>query len=151
MAAEATRLAAGGLPTAITEIGEASQPFAQMDALLWGRSALPCYEPLFGYRLEMFPAGRLHPGPIFDQVDGATINLADPRCYLALREKDCAPGSPFKSDNIGDALAVAAHRPLRWEKPVWQRVAEVGTLASLAISAWILLMLAGRYFARQPA
>jgi len=43
-------------------------------------SALPCYEPVFGYRLEFFPSGGLTPGPIVGTDD--RLNMVDPRCFL---------------------------------------------------------------------
>jgi hypothetical protein len=105
---------------------------------LVGRSALPCYEPLFGYSLEMFPARQLRPGPITDRIGSDWINMADPRCYLTLREKSCGPGSLFKYEDRSNALAFASHQPLRWQKPVWQKFAELVTLASLTASALFL-------------
>ena len=91
VAAEAKRILSGGPPRPITEIGPPPAirnaslrlglwaPDTQMmNALLWGRSALPCYEPLFGYRLEMFPARQLRPGPITDLVAGNLIQHRRP-------------------------------------------------------------------------
>jgi hypothetical protein len=137
--AEARRILSGGLPRPITEVGPPSSATSPMNALLWGRSALPCYEPLFGYSLEMFPAGQLRPGPITDPVAGDSINMADPRCYLARSEKSCVSGHSFRSEDISDVLAFASHQPLHWHKPVWQKVAEFETLVSLSLSASMLL------------
>jgi hypothetical protein len=111
---------------------------SRMDALLWGRSALPCYEPLFGYGLEMFPARQLRSGPITDRIAGDLINLTDPRCYLTQSDKSCVSGSLFRSEEKSDAMVFASHRPLRWQKPLWQILAELATLGGLAVSALIL-------------
>jgi hypothetical protein len=119
--ADAKRISSGGLPIPITEIGPT--PIGDLssrmnDAFLWGRSALPCYEPLFGYRLELFPGRQLRPSPITDQIAHDFINMADPRCYLTEGEKSCVAGSRFRAEEITDALAFASHEPLRWQKPV---------------------------------
>jgi hypothetical protein len=137
--AEAKRILSGGLTTPITEIGPAPIGHRSMNAFLWGRSALPCYEPLFGYARELFPARQLRPGAVTDQIADNFINMADPRCYLTPGKKSCVPGSLFRTEEITDAMAFASHQPLRWQKPNWQKLAELVTLASLIVSAWVLL------------
>jgi hypothetical protein len=140
--AEIKRMWSGDLPRPITELGprdELNADGSKMDATLWTRSAYPCYEPLFGYSSEMFPAQKLHAGPISDQIDGGYINMVDPRCYFTSTNA-CVAGGLFRSEDTSDVLAFAAHRPLRWQKPVWQRVADVATLASLVFSAITVLV-----------
>ena len=53
------------------------------DAFLEGRSARPCYEPIFGYFLELVPPNLgLVDGPVERVTDGR-LNLVDPAEYLS--------------------------------------------------------------------
>jgi hypothetical protein len=148
--AEANRISSGALLTPITPISEigpapAAGPISIMNAFLSGRSALPCYEPLFGYGLEMFPARQLRRGPITSRITDDLINIADPRCYLTEKQRSCVPGSLFRTRDMSDALEFASHRPLRWKKPLWQKLAELTTAGSFTVSAVLLgLVAAGR-------
>lgn len=56
--------------------------------------ALMCYEPNFGYGLEMFPKAKSFNLLSFDMVD--------PRCYLASNR--CEPGTSFKDVENGSEL-----------------------------------------------
>ncbi len=97
--AEITRLKRGGAPTPITHVGlppgleHTKQLQNYNESFVTGYSALPCYEPVFGYLLEMVPARALQSGAI---LSGAGLqNMADPRCCLASSTSRCAPGTPF--------------------------------------------------------
>jgi hypothetical protein len=111
------------------------------DGLIWGISTYPCYEPLFGYSLELFPAHELHAGPVKSEIDDR-FNLADPRCYLSPDLGLCAPGALFLADQRLDVAKFTSHRPLPWLRPLWQDLAEYATTLAGSLSVLGLLVLA---------
>src|SRR5205814_2035875 len=50
-----------GIATGIVTITD--RTLSQNDLMVAGLSQLACYNAIFGYRLEWFPVGDLHPGP----------------------------------------------------------------------------------------
>src|SRR5262249_14794557 len=97
---------AAGVP--LPEISEVGPPLKSgetdrpdNDGLIWGISTYPCYEALFGYWLELFPAHRLQAGPVKSEIDGH-FNLVDPRCYLSLNLGRCTPGALFRTNEQSD-------------------------------------------------
>jgi len=111
--------------------GRAAFALGRNDALTRGGSQLLCYETLFGYRLESFPRGTLHAGPLFDETDGA-LNLKRPSCYVFPEANDCRPGDPFPVERLQDAQRFASYTPHAFELPASQRVANAVSLLSLA-------------------
>lgn len=107
---------------AIVGIGGSTVP-RRNDALVKGLSAYPCYEPLFGFRLQNFPT-TLGPGSA----------LRDPVCYLYGPENDCRPGDPFPRSAAPAAAAFAAYRPFHFVLPLWQILSNSMTLAAAAVT-----------------
>jgi hypothetical protein len=122
----------------ITRVGPPSIAAGPNDGLLTGTSALPCYDPIFGYYHEFFPARGLQSGPADRQAAGL-INMADPRCYLAAGPDACRPGDQFRSTDIREANEFASHRPLSWQQPAWQIAARMITVSSLCSSLALLV------------
>jgi hypothetical protein len=111
------------------------------DGLVWGISTYPCYEALFGYRLELFPSHELHTGPVKSEIDDR-FNLADPRCYLSLNLGLCAPGALFRADERSDLAKFTSHRPLPWQQlPLWQHLAEGATIIAGLFSTLALIVI----------
>jgi len=108
------------------------------DGLIWGISAYPCYEPLFGYEHELFPARQLRAGPVKTEINGH-FNLVDPRCYLSSDLATCPAGALFRGDERSDVAKFTSHRPLPWQPPLWQRFAEAATIIAGVLSALALL------------
>ena len=79
------------------------------DAIAAGASSILCYEPTMGYRLEKFPVGTLHPGPVFSE-DGQ-INFKNPACYLYPNENQCKPGDHFTPSQRHEAEAFTNYKP----------------------------------------
>jgi hypothetical protein len=129
---------ADSLPV-ITRLGPPPIDAGPNDGLLTGTSVLPCYDPIFGYSLELFPAHGLQSGPVDRQAAGL-INMADPRCYLTAGPDVCRPGDQFRSGDIREAVEFASHRPLNWQQPAWQIVARMVTVSSLCLSLVVLLV-----------
>lgn len=126
-----------GLPSDIAPPPPGIATMRDNDGLLTGVSALPCYEPLFGYAHEMFPARGLQSGPLNHAAAGL-VNLADPRCYLTPGANACGPGDQFRAVDDGEVREFVSHRPLDWQQPAWQAAAGAATVASLGLSAVVL-------------
>lgn len=140
------QMAAGLVPVgSISRIGSLEgragvRPTNSNDAFLKGVSALPCYEPVFGYDLELFPSRGLTPGPIVGTGD--TLNMADPRCFLGDVGPHCRPGDQFSRADAADMSTFAAHRPIPWQQPVWQRAASTISAAAFVLTAVLLCLIA---------
>lgn len=108
-------LAASRLATVppVTAIGSAADT-ARNDALVSGMSSFPCYEPMFGYRLEIFP-GTLAAGPL-----SASSHLRNPACYIYGDENGCTPGADFSDAPQSEEAAFADYRPFAYALPAWQ-------------------------------
>lgn len=111
--------------------GNTATPLYRNDALAVGGSQLLCYEHMFGFRLENFPLGSLHPGSVLDVFDGR-LNLKDPACYLYPEENGCRPGEHFAVSERDSLLRLAAYRPYAHAVSVAQRWANRTNLAALA-------------------
>ncbi len=136
-------LVSGGSLAPITALGRwpvGAQAPAMTPAppsMVGGVSSLPCYEPLFGYFMELFPAKKLHAGPITTNTDGF-INLADPRCYLGSSDHNCNPGARFAAADPAISRFVT-YQTIPWAKPIWQIVAGWTTSLSLLASLSVLV------------
>ncbi|HMK68881.1 MAG TPA: hypothetical protein VK433_10055, partial [Stellaceae bacterium] len=133
IAAADRALAATGAPPAIQRIGGAAS--GPNDALVSGGSSFPCYEPVFGYGLETFPAG-MTPGPLAIAGNGER-HLRNPACYVY---GGCTPGTTFGDDERAAESAFAAYRPFALEMPRWQRWANFLSLGGIAAVALGLLL-----------
>jgi hypothetical protein len=112
---------------------------ADNDALVWGISAFPCYEPVFGYENELFPAHQLEAAPVNSRIDDH-FNLVDARCYLSVDSRTCPAGSLFRDDQQLDVTKFTSHKPLPWQSSS-QKYAERASSAASALSALLLLYL----------
>ena len=112
---------------------------ADNDALVWGISAFPCYEPVFGYENELFPAHQLEAAPVNSRIDDH-FNLVDARCYLSVDSRTCPAGSLFRDDQQLDVTKFTSHKPLPWQSSL-QKYAERANSAAGALSALLLLYL----------
>jgi hypothetical protein len=59
-----------------------------------GISNATCYEPVFGYRLELFPIRSIRSGDVMELKNGA-YGLINPACYVYPAENNCVPGDRF--------------------------------------------------------
>ena len=77
----------------------------------WCRAVLSllCYEPLFGYALEL-PFRTLRPGSVFAVREGC--NLKNPVCYVYPLENACEPGEHFLVDQQEVAKAFSTYKPI---------------------------------------
>jgi hypothetical protein len=146
------RVRAGEWTPAISQIGvyrdrwgREALPYGRNDLLATGASQLLCYETLFGFRMETFPRRTLHAGPVVDVREGV-LNLKNPACYVFPRENGCAAGDHFRIEQVEDARAFAEYRPLAFVKPGGQRVADLVSAGTLALTAlWLVVYAARRW------
>jgi hypothetical protein len=119
------------------------------DAMINGRSQLYCYQPLFGYSLERFPAAPLRPGPVIAPI-GQVINVKNPACYVFPAENSCRPGNQFTIAQVEEAVAFLNYWPITFEQPYRQQLATWLSLISMVFIAAALLAAAlGSLFARR--
>jgi hypothetical protein len=97
-----------------------------------GTSNMLCYEPTFGYALELLPIGPMRPGDVFDDV-GGVFNMKNPACYVFPEENGCQPGDHFRLDQRPALEAFVNYRPFPFQKPRRQEIAEFVSLATLAL------------------
>jgi hypothetical protein len=108
------------------------------DAMIAGRSQLYCYQPLFGYRLEKFPAAPLRPGSAFAKI-GQVINVKNPACYLFPAENGCRLGDHFTIARVEEAAAFLSYRPIAFVQLYRQQAATWLSLISAVFMAAALL------------
>ncbi|HKS88816.1 MAG TPA: hypothetical protein VJR70_05190 [Stellaceae bacterium] len=127
-----------GAPPPVTAIA-ARGHFPDNDGLAAGQSSFPCYEPLFGYKLQSFPWG-LRVGKLSQPAH----RLRNPACYIYGTANDCTPGDTFTPEQRAAEAAFAAYRPFLYRVPWWQRAADLASIAGLAaILAGLALGLCG--------
>ncbi len=107
------------------------------DGMTKGISTIRCYQPLMGYRLEQFPVGALHPGPVF--TDGSElINLKNPACYLYPLQNQCSPGDHFQINEKDKAESFTHYQPFDFVQPESQKTATLLSIITLVIVLLIL-------------
>lgn len=127
--------------------GDVVQPLNRNDQLANGNSPLLCYNPMFGYGLEFFPAGPLRPGPALAVKDGL-FNIKNPSCYLYPQENLCSPGSHFNTLQESQARNFLAYRAFPFKISVVQQVANRLNLIMVVGTILLLLWIAGRKIRR---
>jgi hypothetical protein len=147
--AEHARVRFTGRVPMIEKVGDrVDQALAPNDAMIEGISQRACYQPLFGYRLERFPAEPLQVGPVISLVGDRFINMKDPACYLFAAENGCKPGDHFKIDQVKNAVEFLTYRPFAFEQSHRQTVATWLSLWSAIAVAAASLMSAAVYLMR---
>ena len=133
----------------LTPSGQPDMSVARQNLLTQGASPVLCYDPVFGYRLEAFHQGTLHPGPVLDETrigDRIELNLKNPACYVFPGANGCAPGDTFLKSQRAQAADFAGYRPFAFAKPWWAHMADWIGIISLTGSALYAVRLAvGRW------
>ena len=107
------------------------------DFLTQNASQMLCYEPLFGYILEKLPLGAIRPGPVMEARDGF-FNLKNPACYAYPSENVCRPGDHFRVDQQEMAERFRSYKPIDFQMPLRQKVANWISLAGLVTTILFL-------------
>jgi hypothetical protein len=126
----------------VDDKGNAIAPLNRNNLLIQGDSSLLCYNPIFGYRLEGFPIGELHPGPALS-VQNGYLNLKNPSCYLYPEENQCKPGTHFSIIQEDDAKDFLAYRSFNFHLSPLQHLANWLSL-SVVLGTIILFAWAAR-------
>jgi hypothetical protein len=105
----------------------------RQNGMAHGYSTLSCYDPLFGYRLENMPFGKIRIGLAMIE-NGGVLNFKNPACYVFPGANHCTPGDQFTVTQA-DALArFLDYRGYDFAKPLVARVADwVSLLALLSV------------------
>ncbi len=132
----------------VPPVTRVKQPFDQIgralnDRFVDGTSPVPCYQPIFGYRLETFPRREVRLGPVVNPRTGQ-VAMFNPACYVFGKSNQCRPGDHFRMDQRNDVLAFTHYRKFPFAIPWWQRLADYLSLASFLLAFGILLRFAMR-------
>jgi hypothetical protein len=103
------------------------------EVFLEGASAWPCYEPVFGYGLELLPRSGVVKGPVASDAADGRLNLVDPSNYF-LGPNRPANSWRFEKSRESDARLFADHRPYRWARPWWHQASTIVTVTALMLS-----------------
>lgn len=119
------------------------------DLMVEGVSQLFCYAPIFGYRLEKFPMGKLGIGDVMAERDGY-LNIKNPACYVFPDENGCLPGDNFRVSQKAAAEAFVSYHPFPFAKSKKQQWADLVTMSSLILTlAYLLILWPGLLFLRR--
>lgn len=125
--------------TAVTKLVDADNQLLmsaeRQNALTNGYSMLFCYAPLFGYRMEKFPFGKIHLGDALSERDG-TLNFKNPACYVFPGANQCAPGDQFAAADREALRIFLNYGPLPFAKPFYAVLAD--WLGIFSLLAWPL-------------
>jgi len=99
-----------------------------------GATAIYCYNPLFGYRLEKYRPEPLEAGPVDKIVRPGRFNLRNPACLLYPEENSCSPWDTFRTDQRDDLLHFAQYRPFAFKISRKQEFANLLSELALAVS-----------------
>jgi hypothetical protein len=104
----------------------------RQNSLTQGYSTLFCYAPLFGYRQENFPFGKIRLGDALAERAGV-LNFKNPACYVFPEANHCLPGDQFDDSQLDDLRIFLAYGPLAFAKPWYAELADwIGIFAALA-------------------
>lgn len=110
----------------------------QNDLMVAGLSQIICYNAIFGYKLEQFPLGDLHPGPALEITDNH-FNIKNPSCYVFPKENNCQPGDHFKADQRIEAEKFLQYKPFSFKKSNLQKIADAINLVFLSLFCILLI------------
>jgi hypothetical protein len=97
-----------------------------------GISVLSCYDPLFGYRLENMPFGKIHLGLAMSSPEGV-LNFKNPACYVFPAANQCAPGDQFATAQAAALQKFLNYERYKFHKPLAARMADWLSLLTLLL------------------
>jgi hypothetical protein len=107
--------------------------------LATGMSQLLCYQPIFGYRLEAFPFGGIHPGEPHELVTLNRLNFKNPACMVYPEANDCTLGEEFHVDQAASLDQFLHYKRFPFALPARQYW--VNTIALLTFAAVFVFVL----------
>jgi hypothetical protein len=120
----------GPIPiTAIVVEPNQNLPANRNDTMLQGVSQGVCYNPLYGYRLEMLPQKEhLRSGPVFGPRNTGETLINNPACLVHSVANSCKPGAGFvlnDANQMVNASRFLNRKPYEWQRPL------LGTVLSM--------------------
>lgn len=100
-----------------------------------GMSQLLCYQPIFGYRLEKFPFGSIHPGDPLEESAPGRLNFKNPACMVYPEANACSLGDEFHLDQKDELVRLLRYEPYAFSLSNQQLRAD-----SVAIAMFILIL-----------
>jgi hypothetical protein len=108
------------------------------DAMFTGASESLCYNPLYGYRLEMLPhRNRIREGPSLAVDDDGMSLINNPACLVHPKASQCNIGSGFRmasNEDRSTASNFVNRKPFHWERPALGKA-----LSILSMLCWLAL------------
>ncbi len=117
----------------------------RQNALVHGYSTLSCYDPLFGYRLEKLPYGKIRLAHAMSVSEGL-VNFKNPACYVYPGANQCKPGDEFTEPQAGEAQKFLNYEPYAFKKPFIAHAAGWLSLATLLAVLGTLVWSTKAYF-----
>lgn len=113
------------------------------NTMLLGESQSLCYNPNYGYRLEMLPQREfLKAGAVLAPKDNGETLINNPVCLVHPANNACSPGSGFlltDSNQMSDAWRFVDRKPVQWNRSELGRV--LSALSQLMFGCLALLIL----------
>lgn len=138
---DAKRIAAVGAPFRTNKDGKRVPVMSSNFDHLFvaGSSNALCYEPMFGYRLELMDRRHLRVSNINVADRNGLLPMKNPACYVYPEENNCRPGAHFTSDQYGDVETLTAYgRISARASALRDRLNMVAGVAFLAVFGTIL-------------
>jgi hypothetical protein len=120
----------------------------RQNALVHGYSTLSCYDPLFGYRLEKLPYGKIRLAHAMSVSDGL-VNFKNPACYVYPGANQCKPGDEYTEAQASEAQKFLDYQPYAFKKPLIAHAAGWLSLATLLAILGTLVWSTKAYFTGQ--
>jgi hypothetical protein len=107
------------------------------DAIVAGGSFIHCYNPVYGYRLETFPVGRLQSGvPALTEQNGY-LNVKKPACLIWPKENNCAVlGDEYTAPEKAQAGQFLERKPIEFNVSSAQRISHIINVLALIFAAF---------------
>jgi hypothetical protein len=113
--------------------GQMTLPRNRNDVFMDGSSPVSCYEPSFGYRLELFQFESLVPGSIFISRKEGQYNMKNPVCYLYPEENNCNSNAQFTVEQRESLSQFARYQPWNFIMPWYQHLSNRISLLTLVV------------------
>ena len=107
------------------------------DVVVAGGSFIHCYNPVYGYRLETFPVGRLRSDvPALTEQNGY-LNVKKPACLIWPTENNCAVlGDEYTAQEKEQAGQFLERKPIEFNVSAAQRISSIINVLALVLAAF---------------
>ena len=116
------------------QLGKQGQIIYDEAQIIHGASKISCYEPLFGYRLEVFPQKKKLKVAKVKQLNNGEYNFKNPACYTFPEANNCKAGDHFLASQEQQLDDFLHYKPYQFNLPNYQKA-----LNWLTLSLWFLI------------